>query len=273
MRYLITTLASIGSLPVFAIFYFLFYFSWTIFQDIGFIDILISPWEPKDSFGLSFMIVGSLIIAIVSTTLAFIYSLSIALSYNRLKEGKVKQYLDIFLNITSSIPTIVYGFLGVVILLPYMGELLANSGSSLLSTSLVLSFLITPTMSLFFINSFATLKSEYNTIVQSLGGDLIDYQIKILLPNRLKSITIGFMMGFSRAIGDTMIALMLAGNSLFMPTSLNDSGRVLTSHIALLFSSDFDSIEFRSIFASGFVLFCISFVLLIGIRYLRKDSD
>jgi phosphate transport system permease protein len=188
-----------------------------------------------------------------------------------LKKTKAQNMLTRFFNLLSSIPTVVYGFLGLIFFVPFIRNFSGDSGMNILSASLVLSLVITPTMVLFFIDTFKNVPKSYKTIVNSLGGDTIDYQMKVLLPYTFKSLSIGFIMGFSRAIGDTMIALMISGNSIVIPHSLNDSARTLTSHIALLFGGDFESMEFKSIFASGLILFLISICILLLIRFLRKS--
>jgi len=270
MKKLLFILSIISILVIDMIFLFLGYFSLPMLSNGSLFDLVASNWNPDKSYGLLPMILGSLSIATLASFFAFFYSISITLTLDGLKSKKVKNILIYFFNILSSIPTVVYGFLGVIILVPIIRSLLNGSGMNLLSASLVLSLVITPTMTLFFIDTFKNTPKEYKIIVNSLGGDTIDYQMKILLPFTFKSITIGAVMGFSRAIGDTMISLMIAGNSIIIPNSLNDSVRTLTSHIALLFAGDFESIEFKSIFASGFILFIISSFILFFIYFLRR---
>jgi len=143
---------------------------------------------------------------------------------------------------------------------------------SLLSAALMLSLVVTPTMVLFFVDSFAAAPREYRSIVHALGGEEASYQRRVLLPFRFSSLLTGFLLGLGRALGDTMIALMLAGNSPRLPASLLEGGRTLTAHIALLFAGEFDSLEFRSVFASGLVLFLLSLLLWFFLRLLRGSD-
>jgi phosphate transport system permease protein len=100
---------------------------------------------------------------------------------------------------------------------------------------------------------------------------MIQYQLFVLLPYHRRSILVGISLGLARAMGDTMIALMVAGNSIQLPQSLGDSVRTLTAHIALLFAGDFESMTFRSIFASGLILFGLTALVLWGIDRLRGE--
>jgi len=94
--------------------------------------------------------------------------------------------------------------------------------------------------------------------------------LRFLLAYNRKGIGAGVAMGLGRALGDTMIALMLAGNAVLVPKHPGDPVRTLTGHIALLFAIDFDSVAFRSVFVSGLLLFILSLILLLLIRFLRN---
>jgi len=270
MRSILFSFAFVGFLVVVLIFFFLGYFSLPVFEHGGFLATLLSSWNPDTSYGLLPMIVGSLSIAVLSTILSFVYSVCVALTINGLKKSQTKEMFIMFFALLSSIPTVVYGFIGVIVLVPFVRDLIGGSGFNILSASFVLSFVITPTMVLFFIDSFENTPTSYKLITKSLGGTTINYQLKVLLPYHIKSILVALAMGFSRAIGDTMIALMIAGNSTLAPTAITDSARTLTSHIMILFAGDFDSLEFKSIFASGFILFLLSIFMLLFIRFLRR---
>ena len=133
--------------------------------------------------------------------------------------------------------------------------------------------MITPTMVLFLHESFENVPPEYSTIIHSLGGDRADYQLYLLLRYTYRGLILTLIMGFGRAVGDTMIALMLSGNATSLPSSPLDSIRTLTAHIALLFAGDFDSMEFQSIFASGLILFLSSAIVVMTLRSIRRADE
>jgi phosphate transport system permease protein len=271
MKQLLWFLSLLSGLIVVLIVLFLGYFSAPLIVEGGLWQILGTQWHPEVSYGLLPMLAGSLLIATIATLLAFVYALAIALSLDQLSDGRAKNLLLNLLNLLTAIPTVVYGFLGVILLVPLMRGLIGGSGLSLIAAALVLSLVVAPTIVLFLHESFVSMPASYSTIVHALGGDRVAYQMRVLLPHRARGLSIGLVMGFGRAIGDTMIALMVAGNAVAMPSSLGGSVRTLTAHIALLFAGDFDSVEFRSIFASGMLLFGFSLLMLVWVRYMRRS--
>jgi len=215
------------------------------------------------------MLTASLVLSVTATLLATLFALAVALSLESMPSSRLKVLMLGFVNLLTAIPTVVYGFVGVVVLIPFMRDVTGGSGYSLLTAALVLSLVVTPTIILFFNDSFRSVPKTYKSIVYALGGNSEHYQLKVLLRAASRGLSVGVMMGFARAIGDTMIALMLSGNALVMPDSLSGSARVLTAHIALLFAGDFDSLEFRSIFASGLLLFLLSTIVVMLMRRMR----
>ena len=87
-----------------------------------------------------------------------------------------------------------------------------------------------------------------------------------------KGIISAIILGFARAVGDTMIALMIAGNSLQIPNSILDSARTLTSHIALINASDYESTAFKAIFLCGLLLLVFSFLTVVSLKLINKEA-
>ncbi|NPA28326.1 MAG: ABC transporter permease subunit, partial [Epsilonproteobacteria bacterium] len=214
-------------------------------------------WDiKKGEYGLLPMIISTLLMATLATILAFIYSLAIALYFNLKRSLLIERLLLIF----AFIPTIVYSLIGVVVVAPFIANFGDFNIFNIFSASLILSFLLTPTITTFLIESFKGVKKEYLLQTLALGGDEIDYQLKVMLPLAKRDIFAALILGLARGVGDTMVALTLAGNSISIPKSIFDSGRSLTSHIPLQFAIDFDSIEFKSIYLSALVLLAISLI-------------
>ncbi len=229
-------------------------------------------WHPEaGQYGLLSMVAGTLSIALLATLIGFIGALAVALQFDAMRSGQLKQFLYRGILVLGAIPTVVYGLVGVVILIPWLRlYVVEGAGWSILAAGLMLSLVIWPTMVLFLIDSFRATPPKFAAITSALGGERIQYQLGVLLPFHRRSIGVALSLGLARAMGDTMIALMLAGNSLAMPHAVTDSARTLTAHIALLFAGDFDSPAFRSIFVSGLILLGLTVVLQGMIVYLRK---
>jgi phosphate transport system permease protein len=244
------------------------YYSLPLIKSVSLSDILFSSWDPDSNrFGLSEFIAVSFFIAVLSTMLSFLLSFGVAIKIYFSKNKILKNIITFM----TGIPTVVYGFFGIVILVPVIREHTPSpSGLSILTVVIVLSVLILPTIVLYIVETFNSLPKDIRETALSLGATEEQFIVKVLLPFSMKGIVTGFILGFGRAVSDTMIALMLSGNSFGFPYSVFAPGRALTSHIALLMPGEFDSIEFKSIFFSAFVFILLILSLNILLRKLDK---
>ena len=174
----------------------------------------------------------------------------------------------------TAIPTVIYGFVGIFLLVPLVRELfLKGSGMCILSAAIMLSVLISPTMILFFVDSFARVPQSDLNAVDALGGNTVQKFFYVVLPHSWKGMLTGIILSFGRAMGDTLIALMISGNSVAFPGSVLDSARTLTAHIALIIAADFDSIEFKTIFLGGIFLYIMTSFGIILARFSFKKEN
>ncbi len=238
-------------------------------------DMLTKPWSPdQGSFGLISMIAGSIYIAFLALTLSF--PISLGCSYfigicNPVGPGK---WLIKVVEFMTAIPTVIYGFTGIILLVPIIREwFLKGSGMCILSAAIMLGILISPTMILFFTQSFKMVPPTYLNAVDALGGSSAQKFLHVVLPYSLRGMLTGIILSFGRAMGDTLIALMISGNSVAMPGSILDSARTLTAHIALIIAADFDSIEFKTIFICGILLYSMTGTGVILVRYSARKTD
>ena len=114
----------------------------------------------------------------------------------------------------------------------------------------------------------AQVPRAYLMAVAAMGGTPIQRLVYVMLPSAWRTFLAGLILAFGRAVGDTMIALMLAGNAVAPPHSILDSARTLTAHIALVIAADFDSLEFRSLFICGLILYLITSLATLTMRYM-----
>lgn len=222
--------------------------------------ILTDPWSPDHGqFGILSMIVGTFYIAGFSLLIGFPISLGCSFFIQIVQPEGLGRVLKKTVQFMTAIPTVVYGFVGVFLLVPVVREIFSyGSGMSILTASLMLGLLISPTMILFFSQSIARVPQNYINAVDALGGMPIQKLVYVILPHAWPGILTGVLLAFGRAMGDTLIALMLSGNSVMQPASLLDSARTLTAHIAMIIAADFDSIEFKTIFVCGGVLYLMT---------------
>ncbi|TKB25400.1 ABC transporter permease subunit [Desulfopila sp. IMCC35006] len=246
------------------------FLGWPLLSSGQFFVLLTREWLPsQEIYGIYPMIAGSMTIALLALCLSLPISLGTAFVAATLAPRRLRKVVLVTVRFMAGIPTVIYGFVAVFLLVPFMREQLAGgSGLNILTASMVLALLIAPTMIVFFVNGLGNVARSYCLAVDALGGKPVQKLLYLQLPQAWPTVLAGIILGFGRAMGDTLISLMLAGNSIAIPRGVFDSGRTLTAHIALVLAADFASMEFKSIFACGLVLYIFSVIVVILLRYL-----
>lgn len=252
------------------IFGFIAVLGYPVLRDGQFLNILAGPWSPVNQrYGIYPMIIGSLSIAPLGLAIAVPLSLGCAVFIHVVAPRGLGRLLHKMVHMMTGIPTVIYGFVGIFLLVPLVRQISGHgSGLCILSASLMLAVLISPTLILFFVQGLAEVPMTYLTAVAAMGGTPVQRLVYVMLPNAWRTMLAGLILAFGRAVGDTMIALMLAGNAVAPPQSLLDSARTLTAHIALIIAGDFDSPEFRSLFICGLVLYLITTLAVLTVRHM-----
>ena len=242
------------------IFIFMLVLGLPLFQGGLFWNLMSDPWMPhRGLYGIYPMIIGTMSIALLAFLFTFPLSLGVAMFMNGLVPERIGTYLKTVIRLMTGIPTVVYGFVGIFLLIPLMRTILqGGSGMCVLSAALVLTLVITPTMILFFLGSFRAVPDTYLRSAAALGATPVQKLLYVVMPSSWNGILTGCVLALGRAMGDTMIALMLAGNSIAVPESIGDAARTLTAHIALVIAADVNSMAFKSIFACGIVLYVLT---------------
>lgn len=236
----------------------------------GLFYLLTEPWAPQQGlYGIYPMILGTAVISLLSLLFAFPLSLGCSFLISSIGPKSLSAAFRRMVQMMTGIPTVIYGFVGIFLLVPVIRELFqSGSGMCIFTASLMLGVLIAPTMILFFCDSFDRVPRSYIDAADSLGANRAQTLLYVIIPLARKGIFIGVLLAFGRAVGDTLVSLMIAGNSIATPGSLLDSVRTLTAHIALVIAADYESPEFRSIFACGLVLYLFIAVVILAVRRL-----
>jgi phosphate transport system permease protein len=246
-----------------------------VIQDGQFFQILWGPWSPDHhSYGIRPMILGSLCIALLGLLVAVPVSLGCAAFITVTAPKGPARILQRMVQFMTGIPTVIYGFVGIFLLVPLVRQMSGRgSGLSILTAGLMLAVLVAPTMILFFADGLAKVPQQYCRAVSALGGTPVQRLLYVMLPQAWRSILAGLVLGFGRAVGDTMIALMLAGNAVAPPASPLDAARTLTAHIALIIAADFDSLEFRTLFICGLTLYLVTTLAVVAMRRVVERQE
>lgn len=258
---------------VFFILAFLLYFSLPLFDAKLFFDFFTFTWDVDAGFyGLLPMILGTLYISVFATCIATLTSFSFASLIALFLPKKVAIGLEKVLLMLFGVPTVLYAFVALFLLVPLMNTYLNGNGLSIVSASFILSFVILPTMSIMMLNAMRSIPKEHLCAALNLGATKEDLFFELIIPRIKKEIFGAIIFGFARAVGDTLIALMLAGNALSVPNDILDSARTLTAHIALINANDYESIAFKAIFLCALLLFVFTLVVVALLRLLYKKS-
>lgn len=271
--FLLSALAS--SAITIAILAFMVFMGLPLFKQGGLHQLLFKPWAPlQGSFGIYPMIMGTAAISLLSLLFAIPLSLGCSFLVGSIAPQPVSRGLRRLIELMTGIPTVIYGFVGVFLLVPIVRELFqGGSGLCILTAALVLGIMISPTMTLFFCDSFDRIPRTYLDAADALGASPVQKLLYVILPAARHGMLNGVILSLGRAVGDTLIALMLAGNSVRVAESVLEPARTLTAHIALVIAADYESPEFRSIFACGIVLYLFTMAVTFLVRYLSYTKD
>jgi phosphate ABC transporter permease protein PstC len=220
-----------------------------------------SHWAPtKGHFGILAMIVSSILVTLGAMVLGVPLGLSCAIILAEFSPGRLKSILKPTLELLAGIPSVVYGFLGVIWLVPLIREFLGGPGLSLLAASLILGIMILPTVISISIDALTAVPGLYREGSIALGATQWQTVRRVVLPAASSGIITAIILGMGRAVGETMAVIMVAGNALKLPTSILDPVRTLTSNIAL--ELGYAAGRHReALFATGIVLFIIIMIL------------
>ncbi len=218
-------------------------------------------WFPTEqSFGLFPMIVGSLFVTLGALAIGVPFGLAGAVFLTEFSSQRLRRVLKPVIELLAGIPSVVYGFIGVVVLVPFIRETFGGPGLSVLAAAIILGIMILPTIISISIDSLEAVPRSYREGSIALGATRWQTTRMVMIPAARSGIIASVILGMGRAIGETMAVIMIAGNAAAVPKSLLDPVRTLTSNIAL--EMGYASGEHReALFATGVILFVIIMIL------------
>jgi phosphate transport system permease protein len=219
--------------------------------------ILGERWIPsKGSFGILPMIVGSFWVTNGALLLGIPLGLACALFLCEWAPPLAVMVLRPAIQLLNAIPSVIYGFWGLTVVVPIVRTYLGGPGLSILSGSMILAFMILPTIISISEDSLRALPPSYKAGALALGATQWQTIWRVLIPAARSGIVASIILGMGRAIGETMAMIMILGNAVKMPDSFLDSARTLTTNIGI--EMGYASGDHRqALFATGVVLFII----------------
>ena len=258
--------AGFSILAVLMICLFLFANGIPAIHKIGVIDFLFGQkWKPgNDLYGIFPMIVGSLYVTAGAIIFGVPVGLMTAVFLSRFCPKKLHGILKNGIDLLAGIPSVVYGFFGLMVIVPFVRNVFGGNGSSILTASLLLGMMILPTIISVSESSLNSVPSTYYEGARALGATHERAVFMVMLPAAKSGILAGVILGIGRAIGETMAVIMVAGNQARIPDSILKGVRTLTANIVIEMGYAAD-LHREALIATGVVLFV--FILLINLSF------
>jgi len=233
-------------------------------KEIGVFNFLFGKvWNPTGSdpsYGILPMILSSIFATFGAILIGVPIGVLTAVFLSEIASKKVANFIRPFIEILAGIPSVIYGFVGLILLVPFIAEVFNLSyGANLFTGMLVLSIMILPTIITISENSIRALPNEYKEASLGLGATKMQTIFKILIPAARSGIATSIVLGIGRAIGETMAVIMVTGNSVNMP-KIFSSVRLMTSGIVSEMSYAV-GLHKDSLFAIGLVLFIFIMII------------
>ncbi len=248
------------------------------FQHVSIAEFFFSfDWTPEEGrFGAALFIINTLSLTALTLVIAVPISVGMAILIAEIAPPWFKNVVRPVLDLLVGIPSIVYGYLGLTVLIPFLREISGeNLGDGLLAAALVLTLMILPTICRISDDAISAVPKKYRDAAYAMGSTRIQVIMKVILPAAGRGVVAAIIMGMTRAIGETMAVVMVIGNTAQLAKSFFSPTSVLTSNIVMQISNvDFDSPWNYALHMMAFLLLLISFALILFIRFLgRKGGD
>jgi phosphate transport system permease protein len=260
--FLLFALASLFVLGLIIIF--LFLEGIPIFKVVSIKNFLFGQlWYPTydpPSFGIWPLIVGSLVVTLFSSLIAVPLGVLSAVYIAEIAPPVVKEIFKPVIELLAGLPSVVLGFFGMAVLAPWLQETFdLPTGLNIVNVSIVLAFMAVPTISSLSEDALYSVPQEFKEASYALGATRFETIFSIIIPAALSGISTAVILGMARAIGETMVVLMVAGGAAAIPESIFDSVRPMPASIAAeMGEAPFRSDHYHALFATGIILFVLT---------------
>lgn len=235
-----------------------------IFQKVSLGDFLFGlEWYPTADpplFGIFPLIVGSLVVTLISTLIAVPLGVLSAIYIAEIAPVSIKEILKSIIELLAGLPSVILGFFGMIVVAPWMQDTFdLPTGLNIINASVILAIMAIPTISSISEDALYAVPREFKEASYALGATKFETITKVIFPAALSGISTAVILGMSRAIGETMVVLMVAGGAAAIPESLFDSVRPMPASIAAeMGEAPYRSLHYQALFATGIILFVLT---------------
>lgn len=228
-------------------------------------------WRPtRGLFGILPMIVGSLVATAGAIVLGVPIGILTAVFLAEVAPKWLANIVRPAVELLAGIPSVIYGFFGLLVFVPMLHSIFRNGGDSILAAIIILAIMILPTVITITETSLRAVPRAYKEGALALGASHMQTIFQVLIPAARSGILSGVVLGIGRAIGETMAVILVMGNSIRMPSSILDRGRTLTANIALEMAYA-SGLHQRMLFATGVIL--LIFIMVLNLVLLRLTRE
>ncbi|MBN2831245.1 MAG: phosphate ABC transporter permease subunit PstC [Candidatus Omnitrophica bacterium] len=237
-----------------------------IFKEVGFFKYLFgTKWYPTydpPDFGILPLIMASLWVTAGAVIVCVPLGVGSALYLNEIASFKQRQFLKPIIELLASIPSVVYGFFGLVVVTPFIQNLFnLPSGMTALNASLILGIMATPTVCSIAEDALSYVPRSFREASFAVGANRWQTLTRVVIPAAGSGISTAIILGMSRAIGETMTVLMVAGGAGVMPKTFLEPVRPMTAAIAAeMGEAPMGGSHYHALFAIALILFLITFI-------------
>ena len=269
MRAFFFSVATASIAILFMIMLFLFMEGLPIFQEVSVSDFLFGIyWYPTSDpadFGIFPLIIASLAVTALSSAIAIPLGVMTAVYLAELASKRVAEIVKPLVELLAALPSVVIGFFGMVIVAPFLQNVFnLPTGLNMFNAALMLAFMSIPTITSISEDAIYSVPTALKEGSMALGATHWETLLRVILPASISGIATAVILGMSRAIGETMVVLMVAGGAAMIPGSIFDPVRPMPASIAAeMAEAPFRGDHYYALFATGIVLFL--FTLLFNI--------
>lgn len=246
-------------------------------EDISLSDFFAgTKWYPTSTpapiFGLVPLLLGTLLVSIGAIVLSLPFGIAVAIYLAEIASKRTREILKPVIELLAGIPSVVYGFFGLVVIVPLIQKgLNLPVGETAFAGSVVLAIMALPTIITVAEDAMRTTPRAMKEASLALGATQWQTIYKVIIPYSISGITSAVVLGIGRAIGETMAVLMVTGNAAVIPTSFFEPVRTIPATIAAeLGEAPAGGAHYEALFLLGAVLFVITLILSITVEYISS---
>lgn len=274
MRLVFLAAACTSVLAVALICIFLFVNGLPAMLEIGLPEFLFgSKWKPSnDLYGILPFILGSIYVTAGSIVIGVPTAILTAIFLAFYCPKKLYPVLKAMISLMAGIPSVIYGFFGIVLLVPMMRSITGKDGSTMLTASILLGIMILPTVTGVAEPALRSVPISYYEGALALGATHERSVFCTVLPAARSGVIAGIVLGIGRSIGETMAVIMVAGNQTWMPQGILKGLRTMTANIVMEMGYAAD-LHREALIATGVVLFVFILIINFCVSALKRRSD